>query len=136
MENRWTSPRAWLVAAACVASAVPQTPSREQQPTFRATVDMVAVDVQGVDKNGNPLSALNPGNFEVTIDGKKRRIVSASFISSGPAPAGALKPINPGATATNVWPTTDGQSGRTFILAVDAGSFDAGENARVLQAAR
>src|SRR5262245_53877616 len=65
MDSGWTSPRAWLVAAACLAMAVPQsTPAQTpQQPTFRATVDMVAVDVQVVDRNGTPLSTLGNSDF-------------------------------------------------------------------------
>ena len=38
-------------------------------PTFRSAVDVIAVDVQVVDKNGAPVATLGPAQFSVTIDG-------------------------------------------------------------------
>src|SRR5262245_19906740 len=123
--------------ALALASVVASLPLGAQQATFRTAVDVVAVDVQVVDRDGNPLSTLGRGDFEVTIDGRKRTIVSATFVASAPAaPTLSIQPVGPGPTASNVWPAANGAPGRTFILAVDVGSFDAGENARVMQATR
>ena len=53
-----------------------------QTPVFRAGVDLIAVDVQVVDKDGRPIAALRPQDFDVTISGKARRVASAEFIES------------------------------------------------------
>ena len=52
-----------------------------QQATFRATVDLVAVDVQVVDRDGLPIPDPGPKEFEVTIDGESA--ASSPPISSG-----------------------------------------------------
>src|SRR5262245_17038457 len=80
-------------------------------PQERGT-DFVTVDVQVVDRDSNPVSTLGKGDFEVTIDGRTRRVMSAEFI-----PAAGAEP-------------------RAFFLAVDAGSFAATDTARFVQAAK
>ena len=72
---------------------------------------MIAVDAQVVDSTGRPIPALDRDQFEVTIDGRKRRVVSASLVQS----AAAL----PDEQLTDR-PET---GGRTLILAIDVGSF-------------
>jgi VWFA-related protein len=67
-----------------------------QQPTFRAGVNFVRVDVIVSDKNGEPLKDLQPGDFEVTEDGKPQTIETFRFISvtGSPGPGEAEpKPI-------------------------------------------
>src|SRR5262245_49976512 len=56
-------------------SPQPQTPPPQQ--TFKSGVELVTVDVQVVDKKGQPITGLKPEQFEVTIDGKKRQVLSA-----------------------------------------------------------
>ena len=102
-----------------------------QQATFRTSVDLVAVDVQVVDRDGIPVSTLGRGDFEVTIDGRKRRIVSATFLDSL-VTNGVAPPV--AGTSSDIVDT--GAAGRTVILAIDAGSFDDAESVRVMQAAR
>jgi VWFA-related protein len=110
--------------------------STAQQPAFRATVDLVAVDVQVVDGNGRPLTALDKDKFEVTIDGRKRRVLTSDFVQNAIVPADpAARPLGTGPTASNVWTSAE-RADRTYILAVDAGSFDASEAIQVIQAAR
>jgi VWFA-related protein len=93
--------------------------------TFRSAIDLIAVDVQVRDRLGNPVRALSADKFTVTIDGRKRRVVSADLArfevspTSGmawPASNGQLNPISVNG------PTGDG---RTFIVAVDTSSFRA-----------
>src|SRR4030095_14577673 len=52
----------WLVP---LAAAVPA--GQSQSPTFRASVDLIAVDVQGVDSSGRPISSLARRKVQVTI---------------------------------------------------------------------
>jgi VWFA-related protein len=90
--------------------AAPQI--RQQPPTFRAAVDLIAVDVQVVGSDGLPMTALAGDQFEVTIDGRRRRVVSADFVQQSAS------------------------SGRTFVLAVDTASFDPGQALAIVQAVR
>ena len=41
---------------------------------------MVAIDASVVDQSGTPVGGLTPDDFEVTVDGTRRRVVSAQFI--------------------------------------------------------
>src|SRR3954470_18675555 len=45
-----------------------------QPPTFRTGINFVRVDVIISDKNGNAVADLQPGDFEVTEDGKPQKI--------------------------------------------------------------
>jgi VWFA-related protein len=103
-----------------------------QEPTFRAAVDLIAVDVQVLDSAGQPVTTLGAESFDVTLNGQKRRVQWAVFTRYGdmapsleipptgaraaPGPDGLLPPpsIAPGYLA---------EYGRTFIIAIDAGSF-------------
>ena len=126
---------AGLVLAMCVAAgpswlaaqAAQGTQSR-QQPVFQSGVELIAVDVAIVDKQGNPITGLRPDQFEVTIDGKPRRVVSAEFIEFTPAapPAGttpvASRAIVP-AYSSNEQVAPTAPQGRLIFLAIDQGSF-------------
>jgi VWFA-related protein len=52
-----------------------------QQPTFRAGVNFVRVDVIVTDKDGEALKDLKPADFEVSEDGKPQAIETFRFIS-------------------------------------------------------
>lgn len=123
-----------LLAVSALAGAV--LCAAPQQNVFRAAVDLIAVDVQVVDANGQPIGALAADKFEVTIDGRKRRVASVDLIQENAAAAvGPAWPLRSGATASNAWPVANGQ-GRTFVLTIDAQSFEQGESLPVIQAAR
>ena len=62
------------LSIAVLASQEPQPP----RATFKSTVDLVQVDVSVVDKNGRPVSDLTGQDFALSVDGKPRRIASAS----------------------------------------------------------
>ena len=100
------------LAAALVALCVGATSAR--QTVFRSVVDVIAVDVQVVDGNGNPIGRIGPDAFQVSINGQRRKVVSAQFISQAPVTDDPAEPRPP-----------EGR-GRTFILAVDSGSFEVG----------
>jgi VWFA-related protein len=57
-----------------------QPPETVQGPTFRTGVDLVAIDVAVVDRNGRPVEDLRAPDFAVKIDGEVRRVVSAELI--------------------------------------------------------
>jgi VWFA-related protein len=105
-----------------------------QQPTFRSTVDRIAVEAQVVDATGMPVGAMTPADFEVTLNGRRRRVVSADFtrVESAHAavPFSPLPPISSGP------PSLQTSTPRTFVLAVDASSFEIGAAKGPLEAAR
>jgi VWFA-related protein len=57
-----------------------QTGEAVQGPTFRTGIDLVAVDVAVVDRNGRPVEDLRAPDFAVKIDGEVRRVVSAELV--------------------------------------------------------
>lgn len=85
-----------------------------QQPTFRAGVELVRLDVSVVGANGAPVTDLTPSDFEVTVKGARRPVVSAQFLSAASAPAGDRAEPQPGDFSSN----TDA-TGRLFLVVVD-----------------
>jgi hypothetical protein len=78
-------------ALSAVEGPAPQTPPPAQQPPrsdqdrpapIRVSVDVVAVDVQVIDREGKPVPDLGPEKFTVTINGRRRRVISAERIAS------------------------------------------------------
>jgi VWFA-related protein len=93
----------------------------QQQPAFKAGVDLVAVEVTVVDRDGAPVAGLTPADFDVSISGHPRRVVKAEWLSYGserstPAaatPAASDAPVPPATTAPR----------RQYVIAVDEESF-------------
>lgn len=107
----------------------------EQQPTFRSTVDLIAVEAQVVTQNGDPIAALGPQDFEVSIRGRRRRVVSADFERAVRGPVD-VTPGEGAARSADADPSGDARTARTFIVAVDTSSFDVGSIRAPLEAAR
>src|SRR5688572_548224 len=101
-----------------------------QQTPFRSSVDVIAVDVQVVDKEGHPVGPLDTRSFEVSINKQKRKVISAQFVRHTYRDDGAAQP----APQPDL-PTLPG-GGRTFILAVDNGSFDVGSAREAMEAVK
>lgn len=112
-----------------VAGTRGQTPP--QQPVFKSGVELVMVDVQVVDKKGVPIPALRPDQFDVSIDGKRRQIVSAQLVDAATGVAEAM--TGAGAQAAGAKPI---QPGNVYVLAVDQGSFHATNAPSVVHAVR
>jgi VWFA-related protein len=120
--ERRRSSRAALVTAALAAVCV--AAASAQQTVFRSKVDVIAVDVQVVDGDGNPIGRIGPESFTVTINGQRRKVVSAQFIAQQPNAADPAEPAPP-----------EGR-GRTFVLAVDSGSFEVGSERAPIEGAQ
>jgi VWFA-related protein len=100
-----------------------QQQQQQQPPAFRSGVELVTVDVQVVDKRGNPVTGLKPEQFEVTIDGRRRQVVSAQLIE---AASGTPHSSNPPAPDGAGSPTTKAiNAGNLYVMAIDQGSFRA-----------
>jgi VWFA-related protein len=102
----------------------------QQAPTFRSGVEYVVVDAQVIDDEGRPLDRLRPEQFEVSIGGGRRRVVSAQFIRN--APTDLVAPEARGPTGGSA-PAADG---RVFMVAIDEASFDIRESRGIAGAVR
>jgi VWFA-related protein len=65
-----------VIAAASHAAA--QAPP--QRPVFRSSVELLAVDVSVLDKDGRPVGGLGPADFEVQVGGRPREVIRAELI--------------------------------------------------------
>lgn len=97
-----------------------------QQP-LKSGVELVSVDAQIVDRKGEPIAGLTTQNFQVSIGGKRRTVVSAEFLDANTGlPLGAASDGSaPRATPGNI-----------YVLAVDQGSFRPVNAPSVIYAAR
>lgn len=119
------------VLLAVVLCAPPLVAGVQQPPSFRAAVDLIAVDAQVVDGKGMPIDHLGPDDFEVTVGGRRRQVVSADFRWYGD-PQATPEPTANGPAVASIVPL----DGRIFIIAVDASSFDIGNARAPLEAAQ
>ena len=67
-----------------------QVPAPQQVPEFRSGVELVTVDVGVVDRQGQPVRGLSPGDFTVTVAGGARRVVSAEFADGVPVRSNSI----------------------------------------------
>jgi VWFA-related protein len=113
-----------LALAAILASAF-------QRQTFNTAVDLVAVDVTVVDKDGKPVEDLALADFEVSISGRARKVVTIDRLKYGAAPSGPSA-VPPG---DGRGPTTAPSARRMYLLAVDEHSLQAGSALAAINAA-
>jgi len=121
-------PVVWLVAVlvggwATSAAASPQQPQEPAPPRIRVAVDVIAVDVQVIDRAGRPVPNLTSEQFTVTINGRRRRVVTAEQIRSD---------TGEGTEASSAGGSSMMQS-RVIMLAVDCISFEATASREVIQ---
>jgi VWFA-related protein len=90
-----------------------------QAPVFRSGIEVMEVDVTVVDEKGTPLRDLRAPEFNVTIDGQPRRVISAEFISASSASAEPAKPRDP-----YVSNNTDRRPGRLIMIVIDRNNID------------
>jgi len=89
-----------------------------QQPPIRSGVELVLVDAQVIDRQGWPITSLQPNDFELFIDGKRRKVAAAVLVQYAAAGGSA--------TAKESHEAAAGTERRQFMLAVDAHSFAPG----------
>jgi len=120
-----------LIGAAALAQSPTPTPTPPpiapaqivQPPLFRASVELVAVDVQVVDRDGRPILRMPAEQFDVLIDGKRRQVVSADLVRYAQGAPGAPPRVYTGPATSSL----DAATGRMFILAFDQLSFRLGQ---------
>ena len=103
-----------------------------QLTQFRAGIELIEVDVSVVDNRGRPVEDLRAPEFDVTVDGEPRNVVSAEFVQLGTTPGAPSDPQrSEGFYSSNEVP----ERGRLIILAVDRESIPFGDGAYATQAA-
>lgn len=118
-----------LVSGALVLAAQQAPPSTQKPQTiFRSGVDRVAVDVIVVDKDGRPVADLTPADFSLEVDGRRRQIASAEFISLS-------RLVDPGPPPVHYATNNRGASGRLIMLVIDQNNIKAGTGRLVFEAA-
>src|SRR5215471_7509587 len=118
-------------ATLCAAGHQPADPQKPI-PTFRSSLDVIAVDVQVVDRDGVPVPGLGPDRFEVTINGRRRRVLSAELIESRSATS-----LTPEERATvTAGPPVRPTLARVVFIAIDCLSFDASASRHVIATAQ
>ena len=110
-----------------------QTPEPVQGPTFRTGVDLVAIDVAVVDRNGRPVEDLRAPDFAVKIDGEVRRVVSAELIK---VDVEAAKRQVADKSETFYTSNLTPPNGRQIILAVDQINIRPGSLRPIIAAAQ
>ena len=118
------------VLVLCGGAALPaQQEAPRQPPTFRSGVELVTVDVNVVDRQGQPLRGLAPADFTVSVAGEPRQVVSAEFVDI----AGARAAVSSAGSAIS---TNEGASiGRQFVFLVDQSTLETGNARQVARAA-
>lgn len=115
--------------AVSAGSAAPQAPRAGQ--TFRAGIDLVTVDVAAIDRDGQPVEDLRPGDFRVKLDGRERDVVELELVKVDASRAGAPAAVETPPVTTNVTPA----AGRRVVVAVDQTLIEPGSAALLVRAA-
>src|SRR4029079_10808708 len=103
-----------LAALSLAAGIVAQS----AQPTFRARIDLVQVDVVVVDRTGAPVRGLMPADFLLRDRGTRQTIATFDELSHDTAAAPPLD-LLPASVKRDVSSNQTAQSGRLIVLVVD-----------------
>jgi VWFA-related protein len=128
-----------VLAVALCAPLRAQQPPPAQPPVFKSGVELIAIDAHVTGRDGRPVADLGPDQFDVLIDGKPRRVVSAQYQqkavagSSGPSQQDEL-PIET-SFSSNEQAASEGPS-RLVVLLVDQESFTPAASKAAIDAAR
>src|SRR5687767_12052801 len=60
-----------------------QTPAPSPDDVVRTDVELVQTDITVFDRHGKPVGSLQPGQFTLSVDGRKRPISLLTLITSG-----------------------------------------------------
>jgi VWFA-related protein len=117
----------FTLVAALLAHLVLQTPV--PQATFKSGVDLVAVDVSIVDKDGRPVDDLKPEDFTLKVDGKPRKLSSAEFVD-------LRRADDKSGPERTTYTTNQGvKPGRLILIVIDEGNIHKGNGRNVVAAA-
>jgi VWFA-related protein len=106
---------------------------------IRSSTDLISIDVQVVDRDGNPITGLTRDQFSVEIDGKPRAVSVLDFVRADSRDLTTSSSL-PSATVTAPGVALAAPSGserkQTYMVLVDAQSFSAGVSRGIATAAQ
>ena len=102
------------------------------QPTFRAGVELVRLDVRVLDEQGQPLRDLEPDEVEVIEAGEPRPVVFFQHIEE---PADSYADVASRTVASEISTNQGAARGHLYVLVFDQQHLAPGGEARVRQAA-
>ncbi len=111
--------RAPLLVAAALASTAVAGPVPETPQVFPSRVELVAVELIVVDGDGRPVRDLRPSDFELKVEGRPRRVVSAEFVPVALEPEARPATSDPGFTSNE-----QARPGRLVLLVVDTANIE------------
>jgi VWFA-related protein len=138
-------------AAAALEARAPQQPApapppapaaatQEQTPVFRTGVEVLPVDLTVVDRDGRQVTDLTAADFQVEVDGRARKVLTAEYIKLyDPLLVGQRRPTfdNRAAAAPETAISSnsgrDETPGRAVLLLVDQGNIRFGSARPVMQ---
>ena len=94
-------------------------PPQQQAPVFRAGVELVALDVNVVDRDGKPVTGLKPEDFVVTLSGQVRPVRTFDYATFGGAPPSELTATSRETTNDISRAATTSRGGRIVIVLID-----------------
>ena len=114
-----------LTLVAATASA------QEQPPRFQTTVDVTSLlDVTVVDGDGQPITGLGRGDFNVKVDGQDRRVLSAEWV---PIVENARSRAGDVSIPEGYSSNENAGDGRLIVIAVDQTNINFGGSAAMMK---
>jgi VWFA-related protein len=104
--------------------------AQEQPPRFKSTVEVTSIDVTVIDDRGKPIQNLTPADFNVRVDGRDRRVVTAEWVPLV-SEAKASTTFVPEGYSSN----ENSTGGRLIVIAVDQPNIRFGGGRAVTNAA-
>jgi VWFA-related protein len=125
-----------LALALASASVAFLPPAAMAQQVFPARVELVAVDVTVVDREGRPVADLRTEDFDVKVGGQPRKVVAAQLVRQA-APAAEAAPAAPTAAAPEPAYSSNQETppGRLIVLVPDVGWMSTGGGRAAVDAA-
>ena len=120
---------------AAVGARADRSQSQDQQPVFRADVELIRIDVSVFDRAGRPVRGLTAANFQVFEDGKPQQVVAVLPVehdAQDPHVSAWMQQL-PHDVATNDLADQAG-NGRVFAIVIDDMSLLRADRGMVLAA--
>jgi len=131
---RWKSAIAVAVVAVCVTGASPPVSGQQQRPVFRASAELVEVDVVVRDADGNPVRGLTAEDFIILDRNEMQDIETYQAIEPEPDPDG-LPPM-PMELHIDISTNTSERADRLVVIVLDDLHTYRGRNDTVQDIAR
>ena len=113
-----------------------QQPAPQQPPpVFRSGVELIALDVTVVDRDGVPVTGLTAKDFVVTLAGQPRPVRALDYVTFGAAPGVDVTPASRETTNDPSLASRASRGGRVITLLVDDLSAKPGQEKLLTTAA-